>query len=296
MEQFNLEELLEEFKQGYLNRIENRYDTLDEKSKNDFPFYRCIKYLNLTIIRLNENRTDNEYMIVITNNNEEYQKFIDYSSSESEEFKRVFASISSHYSIDSNEIASLILPTNALQNKIAIYSKFIFSAYDLVNRKMYLYGEQLADSHRRDIHDLQEAPVYSHNNEVQTVFSFLDFEGLIKKVNDKDFEEQMKQAEFCYRHKVYLSAACTFSVCLETVLMLILDKNGVKINEQNTILNSLGDKLREENIISRRDNNRILVTYSIRNATSHTNKTKVIQNDCEGILKTIDYFVDEYLS
>lgn len=296
MEEYNLQELLDAFKKGYMDRIENKYDTLDEKSKNDFPFYRCIEYLNLTIVKLNYKRTDNEYLIVITNNNNEYQKLIDYTTSESEEFKRFFASNDYIALYETNKIAELILPPEVLDNKISIYSRLLHSKHDLNTRLMELYGKQLADDHRSDIHELQEAYVYSHDYEKATTFSFLDFEGLIKKVNDKDFEEQMKQAEFCYKHKVYLSAACTFSVCLETVLMLILDKNGIKISDQSTILNSLGEKLREEKIISRRDNNRILVTYSIRNATSHTNKTKVIQNDCEGILKTIDYFVNEYLS
>lgn len=296
MEEFDLQTLLDAFKKGYMDRIENKYDTLDEKYKMNFPFYKCIDYLNITIIKLNYKRTDHEYLIVITNNNKEYQKLIDYTTSESEEFKRYLASNDFIMLYETNKIAELILPREALDNKVSIYSKLLRTKRDLTPVFMELYGQHLADKHRSDIHDLQETPVYSHNYEVQTVFSFLDFDGLINKVNDPDFKEQMKQAEFCYKHKVYLSAACTFSVCLETVLMLILDKNGIKINEQKTILNSLGEKLREEGIISRRDNNRILVTYSIRNATSHTNKTKVIQNDCEGILKTIDYFVDEYLN
>lgn len=296
MEEFTLDELLEGFKQGYLNRIDNRYDTLDEKSKNDFPFYKCIKYLNLTVIKLNKDRTDYDYLIVITNNNERFQKFIDYSKEESDDFKRFFNDPTNPYKNDSMLLPGLVLPPEAIKDKIYIYSNLILSEKYMKFDIFKLYGSNLADRHRQEIIDLKEKPVYSHDYEKTSPFSFLDFEGLIRKVGDRDFEEQMKQAEFCYRHKAYLSAACTFSVCLETVLMLILDKNGVKINEQNTILNSLGDKLREENIISRRDNNRILVTYSIRNATSHTNKTKVIQNDCEGILKTIDYFVDEYLN
>lgn len=296
MEGINLDDLLEGFKEGYINRIENRYDTLDEKYKNDFPFYRCIDYLNLTVIKLNKDRTDNEYLIVITNNNNEFQTTIDYTQDESEEFKRFFAQSENQFYVNPNKAASFILPEQALINKVHVHARFIYSKYDLDPEKMKLYGKKLADQHRSDINDLQEQQVYSHDYEKPSPFSFLDFDGLIAKVNDKDFEEQMKQAKFCYEHKIYLSAACTFSVCLETVLMLIIDKKGIKMNEQNTILNSIGDKLREAGAISRRDNNRILVTYSIRNATSHTNKTKVIQNDCEGILKTIDYFVDTYLS
>ena len=61
------------------------------------------------------------------------------------------------------------------------------------------------------------------------------------------------------------------------------------------MLNKICETLRSEGIISKRANNRLLITYSVRNATSHTNKNKVIQNDCEWILKTIEFFVDEYL-
>lgn len=296
MEEFDLQELLDAFKKGYIDRIENRYDTLDDKFKNNFPFYNCIDFLNLTFIKLNKDRTDNEFLIVITNNNESFQKVIDYTQDESNEYKRFFAQTNALTYVDPIKAASFILPEQALENKVYVHGIFIHSMVFLSLENMNLFGKYLADNHRKSIHDLQETKTYNHDYEKTTSFSFLDFEGLIKKVNDKDFEEQMKQAEFCYKHKVYLSAACTFSVCLETVLMLILDKNGIKTSDQSTILNSLGEKLREKSIISRRDNNRILVTYSIRNATSHTNKTKVIQNDCEGILKTIDYFVNEYLS
>ena len=157
-------------------------------------------------------------------------------------------------------------------------------------------GKREAKKQYQSIKDNKNELIKNNDKPKINPFSFLDFDSLIEKVEDDDFSYQMNEAKYCYEHQLYLAACCTFSVCLETVLMQILEKHNLKVNEDSTMLNKIGDTLRENKIISKRANNRLLITYSVRNSTSHTNKNKVIQNDCEWILKTIEFFVDEYLN
>ncbi|PTJ28001.1 hypothetical protein BU025_11655, partial [Staphylococcus simulans] len=166
---------------------------------------------------------------------------------------------------------------------------------ELTAEKLKKCGKDAAYEHYNQIRQNKNEVITENEKPKFNPFSFLDFDSLIKKVNDEDFTYQMNEAKICYENQLYLAACCTFSVCLETVLMQILEKNDLKVNDDSTMLNKIGETLREENVISKRANNRLLITYSVRNSTSHTNKNKVIQNDCEWILKTIEFFVDEYL-
>ena len=193
------------------------------------------------------------------------------------------------------EILREFYPSLNLEQKLYYYlvyypSVFIFSNVFKGN------GKQEVKKQYQNIKDNKNELIKNNDKPKINPFSFLDFDSLIEKVDDEDFSYQMNEAKICYENQLYLAACCTFSVCLETVLMQILEKHNLKVNEDSTMLNKIGDTLRENKIISKRANNRLLITYSVRNSTSHTNKNKVIQNDCEWILKTIEFFVDEYLN
>ncbi|MBC2004396.1 hypothetical protein HCA78_11500 [Listeria booriae] len=105
----------------------------------------------------------------------------------------------------------------------------------------------------------------------------------------------MRQAEECYKRALYLPAAATMGVCLETVLLLLIDKNNISTKSiQETMLNALGEALRNRNIINYRTNRRIEMAYSIRNSVSHSNTGSVAKTDCDLILNTIKSIVDEH--
>ncbi|PKF22519.1 hypothetical protein CW684_00985 [Macrococcoides caseolyticum] len=103
----------------------------------------------------------------------------------------------------------------------------------------------------------------------------------------------MDQAEECYKRKLYLPAAATLSVALETVLIALCKRENIKI-DNNTMLNYLGEELRNRNVINYRLAKRIDITYSLRNSLAHSNKGEVAKADCEIILNSIRTIIDNY--
>ncbi|RFT97541.1 hypothetical protein [Staphylococcus haemolyticus] len=289
----DLKECLEAFKEGYIQTLEEDLDFLNKKDWKDFPFYRALEYLGIKIFNVESLDTLNDHVILITNNIENEYKYIEIK--DNPDIKRRMYDIKNKFERETTIIKEFYLTGIDLNKKIAphIDSQLLFNNSPKFFKK---YGKKVCEGHYESIKHNKNQPITKNDKPKINPFSFLDFDALIKKVNDEDFDYQMNEAKICYEQQLYLAACCTFSVCLETVLMQILEKHNLKVNEDSTMLNKIGETLRENKIISKRANNRLLTTYSVRNSTSHTNKNKVIQNDCEWILKTIEFFVDEYLN
>ena len=289
MEIKKVNDLLMEFKKEYLNKINNHYSFLSENDKKNFPFYRAYDYLGLKVLNIGKINEPREYIVIITNNIE--NEYIEETQLNTEDhyFKRMIAD-----GDKVEKVAQFLLPNVNFIKKKFSYIKFV-NKYKLENGQFGFSAKLLAKDHYGEIGKDKNKKIANNDKPSKNPFSFLDFDMLIEKVNDEDFKYQMNEAKICYENQLYLAATCTFSVCLETVLMIILEKNNLKVDDESTMLNKIGDTLRNKKIISKRANNRLLVTYSVRNSTSHTNKNKVIQNDCEWILKTIEFFVDEYI-
>lgn len=289
----DLKDFLEAFKEGYLEEIQTNYDFLNNNELKNFPFYKALDYLGIKIINTGNLNTSAQFIVLITNNIE--NEYLDISNSITKNLKKISADYSNHNKKMALEILREFYPSLNLEQKLYYYlvyypSVFIFSNVFKGN------GKQEVKKQYQNIKDNKNELIKNNDKPKINPFSFLDFDSLIEKVDDEDFSYQMNEAKICYENQLYLAACCTFSVCLETILMQILEKHNLKVNEDSTMLNKIGDTLRENKIISKRANNRLLITYSVRNSTSHTNKNKVIQNDCEWILKTIEFFVDEYLN
>ncbi|MDN0191207.1 MULTISPECIES: hypothetical protein [unclassified Bacillus (in: firmicutes)] len=136
---------------------------------------------------------------------------------------------------------------------------------------------------------------YAKDAAKKYVYSLLDLKAIIEKVNDEDFSYQMDQAIAAYENSLYLASCATLGVCLETLCKLLLKDNGVKVKDSDgTMLDKLGERLREHNIISYKFKSRIDVCYKVRNLSSHTSPGKVLQGDCHFIIATINEIVDTY--
>ena len=111
-----------------------------------------------------------------------------------------------------------------LSKKIAphIDSLTLFNSGPIFFKK---YGKKVCEEHYESIKHNKNQPIINNDKPIINPFSFLDFDALIEKVNDEDFDYQMNEAKTCYEQQLYLAACCTFSVCLETVLMQILEKH-----------------------------------------------------------------------
>lgn len=175
----------------------------------------------------------------------------------------------------------------------------IFSNYDLLATNGKLDAENDFKKWRKENKNSLDS--YDHNK--ISPYSHLDYEGLIINFDSEkyknDFKYQMSQAEECYKRKLYLPAASTLSVALETVLMAICQKEGVVIKSKestDTMMNYLGERLLQENIINYRMHKRIDVTYSLRNSVSHSNPGEVSKADCQIILSCIKVLIDDHYS
>lgn len=286
------EDILSSFKDGYLEELQTNYDFLDNNELKNFPFYKSLNYLGIKIINTGKLNTSSQFIVLITNNIE--NEYLDISNDITKSLKRIATEHTDHNDKMGIEILKEIYPNLDLAKKPYYYITYdpkIFIDPNTFNHN----GKTEVRKQYQNIKDNKNTLIKNNEKPKINPFSFLDFDSLIVKVDDKDFSYQMNEAKTCYENQLYLAACCTFSVCLETVLMLILEKHNLKVNDDSTMLNKIGETLRSEDIISKRANNRLLITYSVRNATSHTNKNKVIQNDCEWILKTIEFFIDEYL-
>lgn len=287
------ENILSSFKDGFLEELQTNYDFLNNDELKNFPFYKAFDYLGIKIVNTGKLDTSFQYIVLITNNIE--NEYLDVSNNITKNLKRIAAEHSNYYEEMALEILNEFFPSLNLNQKpyyYLIYEPEAFMYSNMFKRN----GKREVKNQYQSIKDNKNELIKNNDKPKINPFSFLDFDSLIERVDDEDFSYQMNEAKYCYEHQLYLAACCTFSVCLETVLMQILEKNNLKVNDDSTMLNKIGDTLRENEIISKRANNRLLITYSVRNSTSHTNKNKVIQNDCEWILKTIEFFVDEYLN
>ncbi|MCY8144341.1 hypothetical protein P9D79_00035 [Bacillus haynesii] len=136
---------------------------------------------------------------------------------------------------------------------------------------------------------------YYAKNAAKYHYSLLDLQAIIDKVDHEDFSYQMDQAIAAYDQSLYLPACATLGVCLETLCKLLLMKNGEKVKDSDaTMLDRLGERLREKKIISYKFKSRIDVCYKVRNLSSHTSPGKVLQGDCHFLITTINELVDTY--
>lgn len=126
-------------------------------------------------------------------------------------------------------------------------------------------------------------------------FSLFDLRPLVELVNDNDFSYQLDQAMAAYHQNLFLPSAATLGVVLETLCMKVLEINQINSKPSDTQLSKLIEKLRNEKIITRRDQARLEVAYRMRNITAHTSPGAILKEDCHFMLNVINSVAHEYL-
>ncbi|MFI8650699.1 hypothetical protein ACIGJL_15495 [Bacillus velezensis] len=170
------------------------------------------------------------------------------------------------------------------------YSQKIWQ--DLFHRRMLM---QVSIDGKRFVEHVNHPASYYAKDAIKYSYSLLDLKAIVDTVNDEDFSYQMDQAIAAYENSLYLASCATLGVCLETLCKLLLQKKGEKIKDSDaTMLDKLGQRLREKKIINYKLNSRIDVCYKVRNLSSHTSPGKVLQGDCHFIIATINEIVDAY--
>lgn len=141
---------------------------------------------------------------------------------------------------------------------------------------------------------------YFAENATKFPFSIIDLNPLMEIVDDINFTYQLEQAMAAYRQNLFLPAAATLGVCLETVCEKMCRVNGISVKGGETQLRKLIDLLYPEDktkrVITRRDNGRLEVAYKMRNMASHTSPGAVLRGDCHFMLNVIQDVAYKYLS
>lgn len=288
-------ELYQSFINGYKNETQN-YDFLGEDISNAFPLVKFENYLNYVLFHVPYDIFNAKRFLVVVDNFDDISNCIEVSKEdfrkhhreiiESEKYNRFEVFIQKYYNFLYK------------RNIIKIIPIYINNDNDLS-----LDGKHAAEDDFRKWQDENKKPLDSHNHDKISPYSHLDYEGLIinfqsEKYNN-DFKYQMSQAEECYKRKLYLPAAATLSVALETILMAICEKENVNLKSKestDTMMNYLGERLLQANVINYRMHKRIDVTYSLRNSVSHSNPGEVSKADCQIILSCIKVLIDDHYS
>lgn len=288
-------ERLNSFVEGYKEVVYKNYSYIEDHFNEAFPIIKFENYLTSCYIKVDEDIFMCEGFLLI----------IDNFQFEKEEFDFTILNSKDHRSImetdNHNKIKKLVsLKFNELDKKKVFYIITpVFDQLDLYNSR----GKSKASSDYNSWKQENNTSLERYNHDTISPYSHLDYDGLIQTFNSKkyneDFSYQMNQAEECYKRKLYLPAAATLSVALETVLMAICEKENVNLKTKestDTMMNYLGERLLQEKVINYRMHKRIDVTYSLRNSVSHSNPGEVSKADCQIILSCIKVLIDEHYS
>lgn len=282
------------FFKGYEKTVEN-YSFLEEDIENAFPILKFKDYLNYCAFEINGDWFSNRYYLVIVDNEQDLEKYKEINEEDIKDFKRPIME------------TSILKRFNVYLNQK--YSHFkdkkVFKIIPIItlsaNNNIEILGLTEAEHDYNEWDKENKTPLDSYNHEKLSPYSHLDYDGIINNFDSAkyrdDFEYQMNQANECYKRKLFLPAAATLSVALETLLMAICDKENVKLTSKdttNTMMNYLGERLLQEDKINYRMHKRIDVTYSLRNSVSHSNPGEVSKADCQIILSCIKTLINQH--
>jgi len=260
-----------------------------------FPLLKFGKYLNYCLFNVPKDIFHKPSFLVIVDNMKDLEEIKTVNNNDFEDKKRVIMDTDKRkrFEIFLKEYHKELFEKNVLQIiDVDVYIKDLSSV-----------GKIYAEFDFKDWRRENQTPVDSYDHEKISPYSHLDYEGIIANFDSKkyrdDFEYQMNQANECYKRKLFLPAAATLSVALETLLMAICDKENVKLKSKDatdTMMNYLGERLLQEGKINYRMHKRIDVTYSLRNSVSHSNPGEVSKADCQIILSCIKTLIDSHYS
>lgn len=288
------DKLFSSFFKGYEKTVEN-YNFLEEDIENAFPILKFKDYLNYCAFEINGDWFSHRYYLVIVDNEQNLEKYKEIDEEDIKDFKRPIME------------TNILKRFNVYLNKK--YSHFkdkkVFKIIPIItfsdDNNIEVFGQAEAEQDYSEWKKENKTPLDSYDHKKLSPYSHLDYDGIINNFNSEkyqdDFEYQMNQANECYKRKLFLPAAATLSVALETLLMAICDKENVKLKSKDTtdtMMNYLGERLLQEGKINYRMHKRIDVTYSLRNSVSHSNPGEVSKADCQIILSCIKTLIDQH--
>lgn len=288
------EEVLNIFIKTYTEHVEKNYDNLIEHKLDAFPLLKFSGHLNIAYIKTSKDIFNYPGYYLIVDNDDELKDEYDFVELDKD---TKFKIIDSGYKFQRDSVLVENLFPKLLNKNVSILFGDYYGRKNLSSDVIEISAKSQADRDYNNWKNENKTKVSQYDHNTISPHSHLDYEGLINKFGksdyDEDFKYQMNQAEECYKRKLYLPAAATLSVALETSLLALCDKHQVKLGNE-TMLNYLGQRLLDEKVINYRLGKRIDISYSLRNSLAHSNKGEVSKADCEIILNCIRIIIDEH--
>lgn len=283
---------LSSFLEGYRFVIENRYSFQYESNPEAFPFMKNDNY-TISIILLNASFFEYPNVIIISND-PTLEKEYDFRNQNSTE-------LSKHYSMYTHESEAYIINQLDVVNlENYNYYTTIFHGtypdYSILEYKIenfYNYGKRFAEDHFTKFTKIsQERMIDKLHNEIQP-FNHLDLSSMKYVVNDETFSYQINQGLEAYKRELYLPAAATFAVAIETFLIRLKRANNIKHKDSDsTMYDKLLEDLKQTGKINYRTKRRVEVAYNMRNIINHSQAGAVAKTDCDFLLNTLKDIVD----
>ncbi|ELP43412.1 TPA: hypothetical protein O7963_002690 [Staphylococcus aureus] len=175
------------------------------------------------------------------------------------------------------------------------YGKYIGTVILQNNLDLFFnYGKRLANDHYNTlISKSKERLINKAHDEIQP-FNHLDLNSMKEIVDDITFSYQIEQGLQAYKRELYLPAAATFAVAIETFLIKLKKVNKIKHKDtDSTMYTKLLGELTKEGKVNYRTKKRVEIAYSMRNIINHSQAGAVAKGDCDFLLNTLKDIVDE---
>ncbi|MGN7311439.1 hypothetical protein ACTHQ4_10075 [Alkalicoccobacillus gibsonii] len=301
----NIEKFEDKAREKYIERLNSFSKDAVDNNKGPFRFYYKENVSLLCVIFPNE--FDGEILIHFIFISTPSERTVIFHVLTPEELKNADS-----YTYPQAFINSVVFPIYKYNEKQSIFEysslkQFKGLAFDFVSNEFDTNSDFFKSEIPRTVINAIRNETYlfkeTGNNQMSYFakdvykfpFSILDLDELVKKVNDEDFKYQLDQAMSAYHQNLLLPAAATLGVVLESLCIIILENNRVKVKSGDTQLGVLKDKLMNERITTRRDNTRLEVAYKMRNMASHSSPGAALKEDCHFMLNVINTIAFEYL-
>lgn len=283
---------LEKFLDGYRDVVNKRYIYQFQSNPEAFPFVKENDY-KISIVLLNEEFFEYPKVIVISNNSS-MKEVYDYTTEDKAYLSKNYVSYIYNQLSYVRDCLNIINTEEHTVFMITYHSEYPPKKIsDYMLDKFYTNGKGFAEEHFRKFEKISQEKMTDKSHEEVQPFNHLDLNSMKDIVNDETFTYQINQGLQAYKRELYLPAAATFAVAIESFLIKLKRANNIKHKDSDpTMYDRLLESLKANKKINYRTKKRIEVAYNMRNIINHSQAGAVAKADCDFLLNTLKDIVD----
>ncbi|WP_347132091.1 hypothetical protein [Staphylococcus hominis] len=283
---------LEKFLDGYRDVVNKRYIYQFQSNPEAFPFVKDNDY-KISIVLLNEDFFEYPKVIVISNDSS-MEKIYDYTTQDEAYLSKNYVSYVYKQLSYVRDCLNIINTEEHTAHMITYHGKYpLKEILDYKLDDFYKYGKEFAEKHFRKFEKISQEKMTDKSHEEVQPFNHLDLDSMKDIVNDETFTYQINQGLQAYKRELYLPAAATFAVAIESFLIKLKRANNIKHKDSDpTMYDRLLESLKANKKINYRTKKRIEVAYNMRNIINHSQAGAVAKADCDFLLNTLKDIVD----